>query len=415
MEWLLPTLCLASIPLLFYWLRRHSKSYALFLIASGPLSLSLPQLPFHLPLELFLVPLLAHSLTQSELRKVIFQPRISSLALLGMIAWMALSLLESESPGPAGIALIRQTSWILSLGLALPALCQQEKISPPNIALTLLCSLITIWIIGACTHPYFKNFTIPFFRNDNTSAVILVMILPILGGKAIKSWKKGESPIWLAASLICLSFLILSFSRGAWLGATVSGFMGLLFYTPRRWKWITALALLGLGGFFLQSNFTSQPNSTQQNIPTGNTFSNQERLLRWEIALRMTEESPILGKGFGSYPPTLRKYLRSQEELWQISYWFGFRGGAHSEYLNRLAESGIPGALLFVFVLFWPIFRIFSKKERDNEKWALAIGLCGFAIAALFNTFLEEAGVAMCFWLLYGLIQIRPSHSATET
>jgi O-antigen ligase len=80
-------------------------------------------------------------------------------------------------------------------------------------------------------------------------------------------------------------------------------------------------------------------------------FSNRERLMRWTTAWRMGLDRPIAGHGPGNFAPKFKHYLKTDAEVRQISYWFGWTGGAHSVWFTAFAETGAVGLLLLLGLL----------------------------------------------------------------
>ena len=84
--------------------------------------------------------------------------------------------------------------------------------------------------------------------------------------------------------------------------------------------------------------------------------SNLERINRWQAAIRMYEDHPVLGFGPGTYQFEYAPYQMSQEKT-AISTNAGDRGNAHSEYIGPLSEEGLPGMLLVI-----------SSRGRDDYR-----------------------------------------------
>ena len=75
--------------------------------------------------------------------------------------------------------------------------------------------------------------------------------------------------------------------------------------------------------------------------------SNRARLLRWGQAFVMFAESPILGKGYGAFA-----MLYEEDVALVGSYTAQYQLGAHSEYLQVMAELGIVGLGIWVWLNF---------------------------------------------------------------
>lgn len=190
-----------------------------------------------------------------------------------------------------------------------------------------------------------------------------------------------------------LGALVLSFSRGAWLGAAAAGLAMLVFWPRRRWlglalaggSLIAFLILynLGLLPSFIASRFADVGDFVQVYDVRGvhvndSNFSIVERLAHWQAAMSMADARPLTGVGFGNYEAAYPDYRLVK---WQYAL-----GHAHMIYLNVLAETGVVG--LAAYLILWGAIivvtiRVISRKDSSgfgNPKGldrALAVGLLG--------------------------------------
>ena len=137
--------------------------------------------------------------------------------------------------------------------------------------------------------------------------------------------------------------------------------------------------------------------------------SNLERINRWNSALRMWEERPVMGWGPGTYQFNYAPFQKS-DEMTIISTNAGDMGNAHSEYIGPLAEQGVPG-LTFILILVGTIIYtgtiIYSKaKNTHTRKFALAIliGLLTYFIHGTLNNFLDTDKLAVPVWAFVAMI-----------
>ena len=141
-------------------------------------------------------------------------------------------------------------------------------------------------------------------------------------------------------------------------------------------KWILTTLILVIGLFFAfqqqiidrleknkqdsSANFVEHVKSIA-NIRTD--ASNLERINRWQAALRLYKERPIVGWGPGTYQFIYAPYQLSKEKT-IISTNAGDKGNAHSEYIGPLAERGLLGTILIVLIFSFSIyygFRVFRQ------------------------------------------------------
>ena len=92
---------------------------------------------------------------------------------------------------------------------------------------------------------------------------------------------------------------------------------------------------------------------------SSNNPISEPRVLRWEAALEIIENSPIFGFGSGSEEMLLQdKYFEKQ-----LYNSYLFRLNTHNQYLEFLITAGIIGLSVFLIVLFFG-FKV-AYKEKD--------------------------------------------------
>ena len=231
------------------------------------------------------------------------------------------------------------------------------------------------------------------FEQPNPFAGYLGLTLPVALG-----WAMGQFPgkqrttlhwlRWLAAlavpGILALA-LLMSWSRGGWLGAA-AGLTAMFFFLPRkRWVGTALVVALALGGILsLQSGLL--PASIAARLTdfteyvsfedvrgvdvTVQNYAVLERMAHWQAALSMADHSPWLGVGFGNYAAA---YADSALINWPYAL-----GHAHNYYLNLLAEIGILGLLAYLAfwgAVIWLTIQV-ANRLRGPHRW-LALGLIG--------------------------------------
>jgi O-antigen ligase len=158
---------------------------------------------------------------------------------------------------------------------------------------------------------------------------------------------------WLGTGIFTLGLwaLLLTFSRGSWIGFMVGGFAVL----PLLWRFLrqreirTQLAIAGgvalaLGMVFFLSYrplLGARVGEGQENVELRSV---SDRLVFTEMAGRSISERPILGVGMGNFP-------------WRTSYYlvdtdFDLQGdNVHHVFLSAWAELGIVGLALLACAL----------------------------------------------------------------
>ena len=214
--------------------------------------------------------------------------------------------------------------------------------------------------------------------------------------------------LWTILLIVFGIGLLVCFSRGVWLSLIVAvGFLLMQIKTGeqhRRVLFVGAVCALLL----LIVSFPGASNLVQERISSVFDFqfaSNQSRLLRWGQALLMFLESPIIGKGYGAFA-----ILYEEDASLVGEYTSQFQLGAHSEYLQVLAELGIVGFAVWMWLIiafFWYGFRAL-KEIQDGFYRSIIIGLLSAELSLLVhfvvNNLLNGDAIAIPFWMIYGLL-----------
>jgi O-antigen ligase len=85
----------------------------------------------------------------------------------------------------------------------------------------------------------------------------------------------------------------------------------------------------------------------------------ESRMLRWGLAWQLIQQSPLIGYGSGAEINILKdKYF---ENKFYKSYLVELN--AHSQYLSSLIKAGIPGLVVFIYVLYYGFGRAIMRKD----------------------------------------------------
>jgi len=196
------------------------------------------------------------------------------------------------------------------------------------------------------------------FEQPNPYGGYLGLTLPLAIALAfeLRTWPGRLAA--LAALLLMAAALVMSWSRGAWLGFAAATLV--LSVARSRRAAILAGAAIGLLALALLLNsahllppmltqrfaglpaYFTVPDVTTAEVTEAN-YALIERLAHWQAAIRMWADHPWLGVGIGNYTVVYPAYA--------LPHWPEPLGHAHNTYLNIGAETGLVG--LVVYVIFW--------------------------------------------------------------
>lgn len=212
--------------------------------------------------------------------------------------------------------------------------------------------------------------------------------------------------------------LLMCFSRGVWLSVIVAvGFMLLQLgrgVTHKKVLFVSAACLILLACLSLPSIYNIFVERISSTVDLSYA-SNRARLLRWGQAFVMFVENPILGKGYGAFA-----MLYEEDVALVGSYTAQYQLGAHSEYLQVMAELGIVGLAVWIWLNFAFLrygFRAL-KTLSDGFYRAIVIGLMAAEISLMVhftvNNLLNGDAIGVPFWGIYGLLPAVVQMAARE-
>lgn len=129
-----------------------------------------------------------------------------------------------------------------------------------------------------------------------------------------------------------------------------------------------------------------------------------ERFTLWNLAYIRFKENPMLGVGYGNY-----KAVGKKEHYANVSHREGLFMNprrAHNDFIEKLAETGVLGFLLYVSLFVFPfiLFIKMFRREKQYEKRFVYVALLGSAIVytldALLNFPLERPPIQLYFLLV---------------
>jgi exopolysaccharide production protein ExoQ len=181
-----------------------------------------------------------------------------------------------------------------------------------------------------------------------------------------------------AATVVVFAFLVMTGSRTsllAVLAALAFSFVLTLVRDRKRLLPVllaSCILLIGLGGLFLLSAGNSGDPLAQavhRNGDDNDAGSFNGRVELWQQCLKFVAKRPLRGYGFGGFWTAKRIEAISQDQTWAIQQ-------SHSAYIEELLALGIPGAVLYVVVLFtslWICIKRFLQRRDAYGAWAAVL------------------------------------------
>ena len=250
----------------------------------------------------------------------------------------------------------------------------------------------------------------------------------VVAGLPLAFWSAGQVLRWISGSAKPTTWellvvgasgaagigLVLSLSRGAWLGVAVGTGIAVI-VLQRRFGNVVRLGI-GVGGLIgLTAALGLVPEYLSRRlqpalayfrwfdpadvVPNAANWSIVERMAHWDAARRMFLDSPVLGIGPGSYVIEYKDYAI-------LPWWTDPLGHAHNMYLHMLAETGLIGLFFYMaMVISWITFSVVAVRSDATDRWLyLKAGVLATVVAvsvhSVFdNLYVQGLNIQLAIWL----------------
>lgn len=248
------------------------------------------------------------------------------------------------------------------------------------------------WLYHRCdrAHGFFSI----YMTLAGVLSLVLLATLPRLlrGGRRLR---------WLAGPwLVMLWGLVLTYTRGAWLGFGVGVLTIAATIRRSRWQLVAGLILLVAAGLVappvLRHRFLSIGDPEEAGL--------RERVLMWQSGIAMWRERPLLGVGPGGVKREYSRYALPEAFKKQTSH-------VHNAPLQILVERGVLGLAAWLWV--WAAFfrkgiDVLQRLPEDaTRERALVVGslaaIVGFLVGGLSEYNFGDSEVVMVAWAVMAL------------
>lgn len=244
------------------------------------------------------------------------------------------------------------------------------------------------WFANIGGETYFR--AVSFFPDPHIFAFYLALSLSFI---AANLWPSQDDKLnkLKTATLVCgVTALLLTFSRGAYLGLSAALIFILLknLISKRQIKKVAVPGAAILIALIILLNFNnpiSQRFYAAFNLTEG---SNAQRIAIWKEALGFFKQNPLLGIGVGNY--ALEKNALAD---------YRDPSNAHNLYLDIAAETGIFGLAAWLILIFGTIWKL-CFRMNGKRTILLAAGLVWFSVHSFFETAIYSPAVLAMF-LIY--------------
>jgi putative inorganic carbon (HCO3(-)) transporter len=254
------------------------------------------------------------------------------------------------------------------------------------------------------------------FNQPNPFAGYLATALPM--ALALAFLRRDPVARWARPAAVLIGAgIVLSLSRGAWLGIAVACAVMLGAASPRTRRLLVplpaallllfSLASLGVLPAVIADRLSVVaeyfgPFDVRQADVTSENWAIVERMAHWQAAWDMFRDHPWLGVGPGNYATVYDDYF--------LPGWLEPLGHAHNYYLNLAAETGIVGLAGYLLVLGLSFRAAVQGLAARTEFWrAVALGVLGTLVAVTLHSAFDNLfvhGVSVQIGVLLALGQV---------
>lgn len=231
-----------------------------------------------------------------------------------------------------------------------------------------------------------------FLYDENDFALLMNVMLPFALCLSAYERQKALKLAYLAASLVGVVSIVVSGSRGGFVGL-VAVLAVIWLASPRKIVSLALVGVLALGVLLAADQKYWDRMSTIDNTEEGTA---KQRLDSWQAGWDMFKDNP-LGVGPGNFPVRFPEY---QPDSFKRGMW---GRQAHSLWFTLLPELGIPGVLLYLSLLRLNLRDLWylRRRSKDSEEHRFTYFLSLAFMASLAGFFASGTFVSVLYYPHY--------------
>lgn len=188
-----------------------------------------------------------------------------------------------------------------------------------------------------------------------------------------------------------------TYTRSCWLGLAAGLAIIPLLHCPKQWRPLLFTGLMTttcLAGLFVGGNLINMGREDSDGSASHSVFQRESFAV---VSLRMFEDAPLFGCGFGRFYDKKMPYLNDRSQQIELE---SIRAlDHHNTYLSVLTETGLIGFLLFLAVLIaWIKMAWNLARDSSRPAWMRTQGM--FHLATL---------IAYCLNAMFHDLTLLPS------
>lgn len=232
--------------------------------------------------------------------------------------------------------------------------------------------------------------------NPNVFGEYILLALPVSIGLMWVNKKPAAKIVYAGISAVMFAALILTFSRGCWIGIMAAAAIFITFAAGKLWG--LGLIALPVIPMILPESIINRFSS----IGNMEDSSTSYRVYIWMGTLAMIKDFWLSGIGMG------------QTAFTQVYPFYSYNGvvapHSHNLFLQILVESGIAGIVIFLVIMCLFLRRIMTGYQIGGKgnslstlMTAIAAGVCGFLLQGMFDNCFYNYRVMLIFWCVIAM------------
>lgn len=227
------------------------------------------------------------------------------------------------------------------------------------------------------------------FQNPNVFGEYLLFLIPLALAMCIIAKNKFHKVVYGGCLVAAFGCLILTYSRGCWLGLIAGlGLFILLLYK----KVLIPIVLAAPFSIFVIPQSILNRFMSIGNLKDGSTAF---RVYVWRGTVEMLRKLFPTGVGLGSYS--------FEVSYAPFAYMDIMAPHSHSLYFHQLSETGIFGFLVFILLAFCTLKQLFMvyKHPKSKELGVLAVALISGFVSFLIQGFFDNTFYNYRMYMLF--------------
>ena len=234
-------------------------------------------------------------------------------------------------------------------------------------------------------------------ENPNVLGEYILLVLPVCIGLVWQKPKKLAKLVYIAMAGIMFATLILTFSRGCWIGFMITAGLFVTFVCGKIW----GLALIALP--FLPMVLPESIINRIASVGDMKDSSTSYRVYIWYGSLAMVKDFWASGIGPGT------------QAFKSVYPFYSYSGivapHSHNMFLQILVESGIVGIGVFLTTIVMFFKKLINGYQSTSGKGsklgamivAIGAGVAGFCVQGMFDNCFYNYRVFLIFWIVLAL------------